>query len=100
QQRPVSTAHEPRRATAARPRPPGPDEPGRTAARPRRAGGELRRAGPSAARGTARDHRLVAGAGAGRDPLAGALQAGRLVRRELVTGARSQDPLANADEAL
>src|SRR5262249_61720673 len=43
---------------------------------------------------------LVAGAGRRRDRLAGAVRAGRLVRRALVARSRPRDPLATAHAAV
>ena len=97
----ASCAGRPRRAPAARERPPRRDERRRPAARPRRAGRELHAEGSTPApRRAARDHRLVADPRPRRDPLAGALRARRLVHRALVALARPEDRRAHVRPAL
>src|SRR5262249_61792693 len=88
-----------RRVAAALGRPARTDEPRRPAARPRRAGRELRAAGPAPPGGQARHHGLGAGEGPRRDPVGGALPARRLVRRQLVARTRREDRLAHLHAA-
>ena len=98
--RPLAAADEPRRAAAARERPPRPDEPRRAPRRPRRAGGALHGRGGAAPHRAAGHHRLGAGARAGQRDLAGALPHGSLVHRQLVALARREDRLQDVRRAV
>ena len=90
-QRALPPPHEPRRAAAALQRRARRDEPRRPACRHRRAGRELQRSGPAAPRREARHHRLGAGERPRLDPVAEALRARRVVRRQLDVRARLED---------